>query len=147
MTLQIGDEAPEIQYINSDGVATSTKTSGKFTWVIFIPFAFTSVCESELCDVRDNANHYISGVCDAIIVSCDSAAAQKAWGDSIDFQGSFVSDFNPHGDIAKSYDNFNEALGCANRVSFFIGNDNKIGKVIAAPELGKSRDLSQYANA
>lgn len=145
MALEIGADAPEIKYITPEGEETSTHTSGKLTWVIFIPFAFTSVCEGELCDIRDHANHYISPVCDAIIVSCDSAPAQKAWADSIGFKGAFVSDFNPHGEIAKSYDNFNDHLGCANRVSFLVGTDGKIAKVNAASELGKSRDLTQYA--
>ncbi len=77
MTIEVGAEAPEIKYINIEGDETSTKTSGKATWVIFIPFAFTGVCSSELCDMRDNPNNYITDSRDAIIVSCDSAPAQK----------------------------------------------------------------------
>lgn len=145
MTLEVGAKAPEIKYITVDGDEESTLTSGKETWVIFIPFAFTGVCESELCDMRDNPNNYITDTRDAIIVSCDSSPAQKAWAESIGFKGSLVSDFNPHGKIAQSYDNFNDHLGCANRVSFLVGTDGKIAKVNAASELGKSRDLAQYA--
>ena len=145
MTLEIGTQAPEIEYTTTTGEETSTKTNGKETWVIFIPFAFTGVCESELCDIRDNPNNYISDTRDAVIVSCDSAPAQKAWIETIGFKGSIVSDFNPHGKIAKEYQIFNEELACANRVSFLIGAGNTIQKVIIAKALGTRRDLTQYA--
>ena len=41
MTLKVGTKAPEIEYVSPDGESTSILKSGKETWVIFIPFAFT----------------------------------------------------------------------------------------------------------
>ena len=98
-----------------------------------------------LCDIRDNPNAYINDSRNAVIVSCDSAPAQKAWVESIGFNGPIVSDFNPHGRISKSYDNFNENLGCPNRTSFLVSVNGDILKVIESEELGKQRDLTQYA--
>ena len=79
MTLEINAQAPEIKYTTVEGNETSTLTSGKETWIIFIPFAFTGVCENELCDIRDNSNTYMSETRNAVIISCDSEPTQKAW--------------------------------------------------------------------
>ncbi len=144
MTLEINAQAPEIKYTTVEGNETSTLTSGKETWIIFIPFAFTGVCENELCDIRDNSNTYMSETRNAVIISCDSEPTQKAWIESIGFKGSIVSDFHPHGKISKDFGVFNADLGCSNRISFLLNSEGKVEKVIAADELGKQRDLTKY---
>ena len=145
MTLNVGRKAPDIDYITPDGEETSIIKGGKETWVIFIPFAFTGVCTSELCDIRDNPNNYLTTQRDVVLVSCDSAPSQIAWVEMNGFKGSMVSDFYPHGLISKNYDNFNEDLGCSNRTSYLVGTNGDILKVLEAEELGKQRDLTQYA--
>ena len=145
MTLQIGSSAPSVKYTNSQGEETDISNSGQETWVIFIPFAFTGVCTGEVCDIRDNPTNYEKDGRETIIVSCDPAPSQKAWGEELGFKGTMISDFYPHGKISKEFDNFNDELGCSNRVSFLVNEEGKIAKVVAADSLGTSRDLSQYA--
>jgi len=58
-----------------------------------------------------------------------------------------LSDFWPHGAVAKSYGVFNDALGCANRATFVIDKNGKVADTFASPELGTPRDRSSYEAA
>lgn len=145
MALSIGTQAPELSYKTLEDETKSVSTPGEETWVIFIPFAFTGVCESEVCDIRDNINNYASNGRNVVIVTTDPSPSQKAWSEELGYKGAWVSDFYPHGEISKRFDVFNEDLGCANRVSYLIDGQGVISKVVASEALSSARDFSQYA--
>jgi peroxiredoxin len=145
MSLPIGTQAPDLEFTDVDG-STKTLTSGQETWVIFIPFAFTGVCESEICDIRDNPVNYQQDGRTTVVVSCDSAPSQKAWAEQVGLKVAWKSDFYPHGKISQAFDVFNEELGCANRVSYLIDGSGTIVKVVESNELSRARDFSQYAS-
>ena len=58
-----------------------------------------------------------------------------------------LSDFWPHGAVAKSYGVFNDALGCANRATFVIDKDGKVTATFASADLGTPRERSEYESA
>ena len=58
-----------------------------------------------------------------------------------------LSDFWPHGAVAKAYGVFNDALGCANRATFVIDKDGKVVDTFATDNLGTPREKSRYEEA
>ena len=58
-----------------------------------------------------------------------------------------LSDFWPHGAVAKAYGVFNEELGCANRGTFLIDKDGIVVDVFVSPDLGTAREKSRYDEA
>ena len=52
-----------------------------------------------------------------------TAARPGQWAEQQGYQFPVLSDFWPHGEVAKAYGVFNDALGCANRATFLIDKD------------------------
>ena len=54
MALSVGDEAPDFTLNDTDGnaVTLSSFRGERSVTVVFIPFAFTGVCQGELCELR-----------------------------------------------------------------------------------------------
>ena len=82
-----------------------------------------------------------------LAVSCDSKNSQKVWAEQQGYTFPVLSDFWPHGAVAQAYGVFNEAVGCANRATFLIGQDGTIVDAFETPDLGTARDKSRYAEA
>jgi peroxiredoxin len=107
----------------------------------FIPFAFTGVCEGELCEIRDNLAQYQTADTQVVTVSCDAQPSINEFRNKLGIDYIYTTDFYPHGEISKAYGIFNEELGCANRVSFLIAQNGEIISEIKADNLGVSRDM------
>ena len=63
MALETGTKAPlfTLKSKNADGlqdISLSDQLGKKKTILLFFPFAFTSVCMKEMCDVNDSLNAY-----------------------------------------------------------------------------------------
>ena len=59
MALQIGQPAPDFTLYDSDKNEISLSNyRGKTVLLLFFPLAFSRVCTSELCTVRDNMSIY-----------------------------------------------------------------------------------------
>jgi peroxiredoxin len=82
-----------------------------------------------------------------LAVSCDSRHAQAKWAEEQGFGFPVLSDFWPHGEVAKAYGVFNDALGCANRATFIIGKDGTVVDTFATDSLATPRDKSSYEDA
>ena len=63
-----------------------------------------------------------------LAVSCDTRHAQAQWAEQQGFAFPILSDFWPHGEVAKAYGVFNDQLGCANRGSFVIDKNGAVSK-------------------
>ena len=58
-----------------------------------------------------------------------------------------LSDFWPHGAVARAYGVFNEQLGCANRATFVIDTAGKVVDTFASENLGTPRERATYVAA
>ena len=115
--------------------------------LVFYPFTFTGVCQGELCELRDDLSSFEDAGVQVLAVSCDSPFAQKKWAEEQGFTFPVLSDFWPHGAVAKAYGVFNDALGCANRATFVIDKDGKVVDTFATDNLGTPREKSRYEEA
>src|SRR5262245_60749476 len=117
MALASGTEAPDFTLKDQDGndVSLSSFRGDQNVVIVFYPFTFTGVCQGELCSLRDDLSEYQHAQAQVLAISCDSRHAQKQWSEQQGFTFPVLSDFWPHGAVARAYDVFNEQLGCANR--------------------------------
>src|SRR5215471_7150298 len=149
MAIEVGDDAPDFDL--KDPAGESVKLSdfrGKQpVLVVFYPFTFTGVCEGELCTLRDDFSAFSDAGVQVLAISCDSKNAQKVWTEQLGIPYPVLSDFWPHGEVAKAYGVFNDALGCANRATFVVGTDGKVADTFASDNLGQARPAERYEEA
>lgn len=80
-------------------------------------------------------------------MSCDSRFTLAAWRQAMGYDLRLLSDFWPHGAVARAFGAFDERLGIATRSTFVIDAGGVIREVIASPSLGTARDVSLYVDA
>jgi peroxiredoxin len=149
MSVEIGQEAPDFALKDQDGnvVSLSGFRGDKAVALVFYPFTFTGVCEGELCQLRDDISDFDAAGVQVLAVSCDSPFAQKQWAEQKGYTFPVLSDFWPHGEVARAYGVFNEALGCANRGTFLIDKQGVIVDSFATDNLGTPREKTRYEQA
>jgi peroxiredoxin len=148
MALAIESMAPDFELVNQHGqkVSLSSYQGKKNVVVIFYPFAFSGICTGELCALRDDLSAFQNDKVELISISCDPMYANKVFAEQEGYKFQVLSDFWPHGAIAKAYGVFDENRGCATRGSFIIGTDGKI-KWMVVNGLGEARNIAEYKAA
>jgi peroxiredoxin len=149
MSVEIGQEVPDFELKDQSGqsVRLSSFRGDKPVVLVFYPFTFTGVCEGELCQLRDDIADYDQANVQVVAVSCDSAFTQKQWAEQQNWNFPVLSDFWPHGEVARSFGVFNEKLGCANRATFVIDVDGKLVDRFESENLGTPRGKDRYEAA
>jgi len=147
--IEPGQEAPDFTLKDQDGneVTLSSFRGNQNVVVVFYPFTFTGVCEGELCSLRDNLSEFDAVKAQVLAISCDTRHAQKQWATQQGFTFPVLSDFWPHGAVARSYGVINEQLGCANRATFVIDTAGKVVEAFESPNLGTPRERAEYEAA
>ena len=144
----VGDLAPDFTLKDHNGNdMTLSALRGKAVVIVFYPFTFTGVCEGELCEIRDDPSAFERAGAQVLAISCDTRHAQRVWAEQQGFTFPLLSDFWPHGAVAKAYAVFNDELGCANRATFVIDKDGTIASTFSSPNLGTPRAKSEYEEA
>ena len=145
MSIEIGTSAPEFELKNQHGASVGlADLVGKKSLIVFIPFAFTGVCEGELCLIRDRLGELSANV---VAITCDTRFSNKRWAEDNNLGFDVLSDFWPHGETARAYGAFNETLGCANRFTFVLDPEGVVRAVIKTDELGVGREFDSYTEA
>ena len=146
MAIAVGDEAPDFTLKDPEGneVTLSSFRGSKNVALVFYPFTFSGICKGELCDIRDNPKSFANAETQVLAVSCDSRHAQKMWAEQEGFDFPVLSDFWPHGEVAKTYGVFNDALGCATRATFVIDKAGKVVEAFESEGIGTPRERSEY---
>ena len=148
MSLQIGDAAPAFELPNQDREMVSVDAlKGRKSLIVFIPFPFTGICEGELCMIRDNMADLGHMDANVVAITVHAVPTNKAWADANHFGFSVLSDYWPHGEVAKAYGAFNEAVGAANRFTFVLDEDATVRSIISTESLGIGREFDEYTKA
>ncbi len=148
MSLTIGQPAPDFTLVNQFGekVTLSSFQGKKNVVVVFIPFAFTGTCTGELCALRDDLTAFQNEGVELLAVSCDSMFTQKVFATQERYDFPVLSDFWPHGEVAKAYGVFNEDRGCAFRGTFIIDKEG-ILRWQVVNGMGDARNIADYKAA
>ena len=148
MTVLIGDHAPDFTLNNQNGeeVTLSSFKGKKPVVLVFYPMSFTGICTGELCELRDNFAQFENQNVELLAISVDSKYVQKKFSEQEGYKFDVLSDFWPHGGVAKAYGVFLEETGFANRATFVINSEGLItAKFVTAP--GQARNLADYEKA
>ena len=149
MTVSVGEQAPDFTLSDTDGnQITLSSFRGKHSvTLVFIPFAFTGVCQGELCELRDNLNSFETADNKVLAITCDRAPSLKEWKSQEGYNFPLLSDGWPHGEVARAYGCFNEDLGCAERLTVVVDREGNVADTFASGGLGEARELSSYTDA
>lgn len=148
MVLAVGAQAPDFTLSDQHGeeLTLSELVSEGPVALVFFPMAFTGICTGELCELRDNLSLFVDGGVRLLGLSVDTVPSLRAWGEQEGYEFSLLSDFWPHGAVARDYDVFIEERGIATRATLLIGTDRRIlASFETAP--GEARDFSAYREA
>jgi mycoredoxin-dependent peroxiredoxin len=141
----VGEKAPDFQLYDQARrqVKLSDFRGRKNVVLVFYPFAFSSVCGSELCAIRDSVGELQNDDVQVLTVSVDSVHAHRVWAQQQGFDYPLLADFWPHGEVARAYGVFNEEMGAALRGTFIIDRNGVLRwKVVnAVPD---ARELDAY---
>ncbi|MEU5848709.1 MULTISPECIES: peroxiredoxin [Saccharopolyspora] len=148
MTVEVGAQAPDFTLpdFNKEKVSLADFRGKKNVLLVFYPFAFSGICQGELCQVRDDLGEFQNDDVQVLGVSVDSPFALKAWAEKEGYTFPLLSDFWPHGEIAKAYGVFNEAAGMANRGTFLIDTEGKV-RFAEVNQPGEARDQDVWKKA
>ena len=145
MPLAIGTPAPDFTLRNQRREEISlADLKGSKAAIVFIPFAFTGTCQSEMCALRDNLHRFNDSDVRVVAITCNTLHSNGAWAEREGFQFDILSDFWPHGQTATAYDAFNEMVGAAHRVTYFLDENAIVTSVIASEGPGVARDFAEY---
>lgn len=148
MSVEVGQPAPDFTLSNQDGekVTLSDFRGKKNVLVMFYPFAFTGVCTGELCTIRDRRGDFVNDSTEVLSISCDPVYSLKEFAGKEKLDHQLLSDFWPHGEVAKAYGVFLEDKGFAIRGSFVVDKDGIVRwAVVNGP--GEARNADDYAAA
>ena len=109
----------------------------------FHPLAWTSVCAQQMQSLDKHWEDFRKLNTIAVGINVDSVPSKKAWADFIGVQSTrFLSDFWPHGDIAKMYGIFREEEGFSERANIIINEEGKI-EFVRVYEIGELPDIKE----
>ncbi len=120
---------------------------GSKSLIVFIPFPFTGICDDETCTIRDNLAALGELDAKVVIITVHALPVTKKWADEYGFDFPVLSDYWPHGEIAKAYGAFNDERGAANRYTFVVDKDGIVREVINTESLGIAREFEAYTEA
>ena len=148
MALEIGQAAPGFALKSEHGevVELSAFQGEKNVALVFYPFAFSGLCSGELCEIRDNLAAFEDGAVQVLAISCDPIFPLRKWADIEKYAFPLLSDFWPHGAVAKEYGVFNENTGSAVRGTFLIDKDGVL-RWSVVNGMGEPRSLEGYREA
>jgi peroxiredoxin len=126
--LAIGSIAPEFNLKDQDGnVIQLSKLRGKKVLLSFHPLAWTSVCADQMKSLELAYEEFQSLNVLPIGISVDPVPSKKAWAESLGLKKlRIISDFWPHGEVAKAFGVFREKDGFSERANILIDEEGKI---------------------
>lgn len=149
--LTVGAPAPDFTLNDQHGQRISLSGflgSGeeRAALLVFYPFAFSGTCTGELCSLRDDLDVFANDDVQVMGISCDPFHSLRAWGDQEGYKFPLLSDFWPHGEVARRYGVFLEDKGFATRGTFLVDPAGILRwSVVNGP--GEARDPQAYRDA
>ena len=146
--IAVGDEAPdfELRDQHAQPHRLSDHRGKDNVLLVFYPFAFTGVCTGEMCAIRDELGSLQGADTVVYAISCDTVATLRVFAEREGLTHAMLSDFWPHGAVAKAYGVFNEVLGAADRGSFIIDKSGVVRWTVRN-EIPNARNIADYQKA
>ncbi|MFP4169855.1 MAG: redoxin domain-containing protein [Methanomassiliicoccales archaeon] len=100
---------------------------GRKVLLSFHPLAWTSVCSRQMVALDEEMPIFDTLDTTPVGISVDSVPCKKAWTKSLDLKRlPLLSDFWPHGEVARKFNVFREEQGFSDRANIIIDEDGKV---------------------
>lgn len=145
MALSTGQKAPEFTLFSSDLKEVSLSDyKGKKVVIHFFPMAFTGVCTTQLCTMRDTFGFYEGINAEVLAISVDSPFTLAKFKEENNYQFPLLSDFNK--EVSKAYGAYYDEFvfnlkGISKRAAFVLDENHD---VIYAEVLESAGDLPDF---
>lgn len=128
-----GQRAPDFTLAGSpENTLSLSDLKGKNVVLVFFPAAFSSVCSNELSLFHELREDFDALDAQVVAISVDGPWAQKAFAKSLNVDMPLLSDFHPHGAVAKTYGVLRDD-GVAERALFVIDREGMIRYSYVSP--------------
>lgn len=132
--LKVGDLAPEIDAMSSDGRRfVLSEQVGLCTVVYFFPRAFTVGCTTEAEHFRDNRAELVLAGASVVGISTDDHDTQCRFAAAVKASFPLIADND--GSIARAWGTRWPVIGLARRITFIVGRDRRIEAVFRNPTI------------
>jgi len=121
--------APAPDFSLPDGNKKQVKLGdfkGKNVVLAFYPADWSPVCTNELAIIQETLEEIRGYNAEVIGVSVDNVWSHRAWAQQQHLTFPLLSDFWPHGEVARKYGVFLEKDGISNRALFFIDGSGNV---------------------
>jgi peroxiredoxin len=145
MAVAIGQKAPDFTLFSSDLKEVSLSDyAGKKVVIHFFPMAFTGVCTTQLCTMRDSFGYYEGLGAEVLGISVDSPFTLAKFKEDNTYQFPLLSDFNKEVSQAYGayYDEFVFNLKGVSKRAAFVVDENQ--QLIYAEVLESAGDLPDF---
>jgi len=145
MEINVGNKAPNFTLRNTEKAEVSLENyKGKNVVLLFFPLAFTGVCTTELCTMRDDIATYEGLDAEVLAISVDSLFTLEQFKKAENYNFQLLSDFNKN--VSRAYGSFYEDFvldmkGVSKRAAFVI---DKEGMIQYAEVLESAGDLPNF---
>ena len=126
--IAIGKKAPDftLKDQNNNSVKLS-RFRGKKVLLSFRPLAWTAVCQDQMRSLEQNHLNLDELNAVALGIGVDSVPSNKAWAEAMHIKNTrLLSDFWPHGDVAKAYGIFRDKDGFSERANIVLDETQKV---------------------
>ena len=146
--IQKGEPAPDFTIKDNRGNDFKlSERRGKRVLLSFHPLAWTAVCAQQMQALEANVDAFNSLNALSVGLSVDSVPSKNAWAKQLKIaRVQLLSDFWPHGEVAKLYGVFREKDGFAARANIIIDENGKVA-FTKVYEVGQLPDIQNIITA
>jgi peroxiredoxin len=126
--ITIGEKGPDFTIPDQDGQNFHLySVEGKKILLSFHPAAFTGVCADQMRSLETNWARFLSLNTLPLGISVDTVPSKGAWAKDLDINNvRLLSDFWPHGSVAKQYGVFREKDGRSERANIILDEQKRV---------------------
>jgi mycoredoxin-dependent peroxiredoxin len=148
MAVQAGREAPDFEL--PDHHRTPVRLSGfrgrQAVVLFFYPWAFSGICGGEMAALRDRQPALATDDVALLAISVDSVYALRVFAERDGLEFPLLSDFWPHGAVARAYGVFDQQMGVALRGTFVVDRVGIVRSTLVNG-IGDRRDVAELEKA
>lgn len=151
MSVIVGSKAPAFKLPAKPGqvVDVGAKLGHEKVVLLFFPLAFSSVCTTEMCTLRDDWSKWTALGCTIYAISVDSPFVTDKFRQELGIPFDVLSDFNK--DVSRTYGALFEELmglkGVGKRAAFVIDASGKVVYAKVNEEAGQQVDFAAIEEA
>ncbi|HJX35343.1 MAG TPA: redoxin domain-containing protein [Dehalococcoidales bacterium] len=146
--IAVGVRAPDFSLKDQNGkIVKLSALKGKKVLLSFKPLAWTSICHDQIRLLEENHLNFDELNTIPLGLGVDSVPSNKAWAKSMNIENTrLLSDFWPHGEIARKYGAFRENDGFSERANIIIDEGQTVvfAKVYPTSELPDFAEIFKF---